>query len=996
MEQRQRYLDEALNPDIALRRTAYDDQGKLPCDGDTRVEILADITNWVNDVSAKSQNFFWLTGDPGCGKSAIAASVARYCKDEGILWAQFFINRNNDATTNPRVYFPSIARQMARHSSNSTVSKTIYDALQVKPSLLDQMSNDQALKLFVQVVQVACDIKKSKPVVIVIDGLDETSRKSLEDTAEILSGLFKKLMRPNAKVFISSRTDNEIRKPFFCSLQANDKHVKHVHLNTSDASSMEDVSKYLSRKIGKLAMDQDLNLEIWPGQEPFQTLCLRAAGLFIWAVTVVKFFEEQLRLYGHECLNDLLHEVNAEGMEDVNRLYQTILRLIYSSNRKSSRTAWAYETFRWVMGFIIGLKEPLSIGDIDALLDLRRTSTSGPIDILHFVTNLRTVLVAGTGEITTGTIPQLHKSFVEFITSDEADEEFRIDVDIVDMEIVMKCLALVSRPRNDNACSRILSASVHYAIHNWMRHLHNGGSTSGVVIVGDDEAFLKCCASSTALRTSFMSVSGDYRTHMYDPQQGFPPPAPPHFSHHSTIEIGDSVEAITISMDGQLIASGTAAGDIRLRDGQLIAGPLENLSGRVYSLCFSPDSRWLVSGSDNGSIGVWDCQTGEVVGSPLSQHTSTVNSVCTDGHFIISGSSDKVICIWDIKVCKQIGLPINAGKTVHAVALSNDGCIAAGVDKTVCVWNLKTHDHIASMTGHISNVYTVAFSPDNSRIASGSQDKTIRLWDTQTYMQICKFTGHRDRIWSVSFSSNGKWLASGSHDKTICIWNSHTGQLMDSLEGHTSPVTFVAFSLKGNQLISGSWDDTVCTWSQSHQKKEWPKLSTQISTIHFLQHTCSTAASLSHMISLKGNPSVVSACYSLDRTLYAASTSNGHVFLWHIEHGLLWKSNALIHPIHLLRLFADQLIISSPDGSVWTWDMVDGKPTNQTPTTFGPQLNQKSGNSSLASVSDKPIIKWIPFKIDAGIWAYFDRKIIRFESVGGGSVTVIDIGDIAQ
>jgi DNA replication protein DnaC len=148
VEHRRRHLDETLSPDIALRKTAYDDQGKLPCDKDTRVDILADITNWINDVSPRSTNFFWMTGDPGCGKSAIAASLARYCKDGGVLWAQFFINRNNETTTNPRVYFPSIARQMAKHSSGSTVSKAIYDILQARPSLLDGISNDQALELF--------------------------------------------------------------------------------------------------------------------------------------------------------------------------------------------------------------------------------------------------------------------------------------------------------------------------------------------------------------------------------------------------------------------------------------------------------------------------------------------------------------------------------------------------------------------------------------------------------------------------------------------------------------------------------------------------------------------------------------------------------------------------------------------------------------------------------------------------------------------------------
>src|SRR5258705_9216907 len=150
LEHRRRHLDDALNPKIALRNTAYDDQGKLPCDADTRVDILADITKWVNDVSPKSQNFLWMTGDPGSGKSAIAASLAQYCKDEGILWAQFFINRNNEATTNPRVYFPSIARQMGKHSSGSPVSKAIYDILQTRPSLLDDISNDQAMELFVQ------------------------------------------------------------------------------------------------------------------------------------------------------------------------------------------------------------------------------------------------------------------------------------------------------------------------------------------------------------------------------------------------------------------------------------------------------------------------------------------------------------------------------------------------------------------------------------------------------------------------------------------------------------------------------------------------------------------------------------------------------------------------------------------------------------------------------------------------------------------------------
>jgi hypothetical protein len=276
-EERDRFLQGTLFK-VALSNTAYDDQGKPPCDEDTRVDILADIKRWVDDVSEGSQNFFWLTGDPGCGKSAITASLARYCKDSGTLWAQFFINRNNEATTTPRAYFPSIARQMADHpTSDQTIKKTIYEAVKRRPSVLDEITLEQALGLFVETVQAACDLDPSKPVAVVIDGLDETRRDKLEDTAEIFSKLFKVMKRRNAKVFVSSRTDDEITKPFYQSLRSDECHVKHVHLDTSNQSSIEDVSRYLFRNVKRLVEKWDLNWEEWPGEVRMKTLCIRAS-----------------------------------------------------------------------------------------------------------------------------------------------------------------------------------------------------------------------------------------------------------------------------------------------------------------------------------------------------------------------------------------------------------------------------------------------------------------------------------------------------------------------------------------------------------------------------------------------------------------------------------------------------------------------------------------------------------------------------------------------
>jgi hypothetical protein len=188
-EERRQFLDRMLQSRIVANPT-YDEQGKQPCDSDTRVDILADIHTWIQDLTSDAKSFLWLTGDPGSGKSAITASIARDCKDSGILWAQFFINRNNVDTTNPKSYFPSIARQLADHHPGSEVALTIHNALKEKQSLVDDISADQAMRLFADAVEVAAKLDPNQPVVVVIDGLDESERSKLVNTAKIFSSLF--------------------------------------------------------------------------------------------------------------------------------------------------------------------------------------------------------------------------------------------------------------------------------------------------------------------------------------------------------------------------------------------------------------------------------------------------------------------------------------------------------------------------------------------------------------------------------------------------------------------------------------------------------------------------------------------------------------------------------------------------------------------------------------------------------------------------------------
>ncbi|KAJ7121439.1 WD40 repeat-like protein [Mycena epipterygia] len=154
---------------------------------------------------------------------------------------------------------------------------------------------------------------------------------------------------------------------------------------------------------------------------------------------------------------------------------------------------------------------------------------------------------------------------------------------------------------------------------------------------------------------------------------------------------------------------------------------------------------------------------------------------------------------------------------VHSVDFSPDGTrIASGSsDSTVRVWDTHTGRLVAgSFEGHPNGVFSVDFSPDGTRIVSGSRDNTVRVWETHTGKLIAgPFEGHTDAVHSVHFSSDGGRIVSGSRDDTIRVWNAHTGMLVAGpLEGHTAMVTSVHFSPNCARIASGSYDNTVRIW----------------------------------------------------------------------------------------------------------------------------------------------------------------------------------------
>ena len=125
------------------------------------------------------------------------------------------------------------------------------------------------------------------------------------------------------------------------------------------------------------------------------------------------------------------------------------------------------------------------------------------------------------------------------------------------------------------------------------------------------------------------------------------------------------------------------------------------------------------------------------------------------------------------------------------------------------LWDTRTGAHIKTLTGddQTSWVYSLAFSPDSTTLASGTH-AGVQLWDVVTGQSTTAFAG--GNVTSIAFSPNGDLLASGGSD--IWLWDVATGQLVATLTGHTGVVNSVAFSPDGDTLASGSRDGTVLLW----------------------------------------------------------------------------------------------------------------------------------------------------------------------------------------
>ena len=242
---------------------------------------------------------------------------------------------------------------------------------------------------------------------------------------------------------------------------------------------------------------------------------------------------------------------------------------------------------------------------------------------------------------------------------------------------------------------------------------------------------------------------------------------------------------------------------------------------------------------------------------------------------------------------------------VWSVAFSPDGTrIASGSgrqDCTIKIWDAKTGIELKTLGGHDDGVESVAFSSDGSQIVSGSHNGTLKVWDVDSGSELKALTGHSGGVTSVAFSPDGTQVVSGSDDKTLKLWDAQTGNNLKTLTGHTQRATSVAFSPDGNQIVSGSFDKTIKLWDV--------QTGNELKTL------------IGH------NDRINSVAFSPDGTRLVSGSSDGILRLWVVQTGSALRT-LKGHDVNISSVAfspdGTRIVSGSHDRTIKLWDAQTG------------------------------------------------------------------------
>ncbi|KAL4446486.1 hypothetical protein ABPG74_001227 [Tetrahymena malaccensis] len=323
-----------------------------------------------------------------------------------------------------------------------------------------------------------------------------------------------------------------------------------------------------------------------------------------------------------------------------------------------------------------------------------------------------------------------------------------------------------------------------------------------------------------------ITASGDQKCYIWDINRGYS------VLLKLNINNNEIYSAIDISSDKKYLA--LAGNNIICYNLQGIQLPLlyqqnANSKGHTHSInsvSYSSDGNYLVTGSWDKSLKIWDAKQGFELVKTIQQHKDPINCIdfSKDGKYLISASVDKTCKIWDPKDNFKLKATIMNSDSIQSAVFSCDSKYLAlsSWDDTVRVYDvLNEFLLLKEISNHSKQVNSVSFSSDGKYLVSTSDDKTIKIYDLQKkFLLLHSINAHTKAVTAAKFSQNNADLASVSKDQTCKIWDAQNKfQLKATLKGHTEQVSQCIYSPDDCFLLTCSWDNSCRIWlkTQNYQ-----------------------------------------------------------------------------------------------------------------------------------------------------------------------------------
>jgi WD40 repeat protein len=768
--------------------------------------LFEEINRWL--VEQPANRIFWLLGEPGVGKTAIAAYLVHY---RGDVIAYHFCKRGHDEKSDARRAILSIAYQISQHNPEYKAhiqkidiekeklnnAQTLFEILLINPLLQLPTPNGDRL--------------------VIIDAIDEATTGHTNEIAQIIRDQWGRTP-PWLRLIITSRPEAEVMKYLLI--------LNPYEFQANRPENYKDLQLFL-----EFELNNKRNLGATETQ--VAQLLEQSQGLFLYLVEILKAID--IGRFSLDKLNTF--PVSLIGV------YQQYFE------RQFPDIQYYRDTIRPALECICSAREPLpqellrkalSLSNVDLRMLLDKMGSLFP----HRMNQNEPVIVP------------FHKSIVEWLIEPQengsfASLEYSIDPMAGRLKIASVCLEQASNEINPFTGYALRHLPAELAVLGKWDDLGNLllndsfikakiKSEGLIALIGDYDLVLHPLRESIpnlnletleALRLIQSTLQYPQNILVTNQDQSVNDPRGRYLNNSNPMveralkglwgraftAQNHAVKTVAVTPDGRFAISGS-------RDKTLKIWELENkkeliiLVGHtlaINSVAVTHDSRSMISGSEDTTLKVWNLASGLVTATFLG-HTLPINSVAVtpDGRYAVSGSEDTTLKIWDLESGCNLCTLSGHSWPVTAVAVTPDGqsVVSVSMDKTVKVWDLKSGTEIMTLIGHTGSIISLAVTPDGRRAVSGSQDKTLKVWDLENGNLLNTLIGHTDSIKAVAVTPDGFQVLSTSSDRTLKVWDLSSGKEIVTLTGHTGDVNAVAIAPDGRTVVSGSEDMTLKIW----------------------------------------------------------------------------------------------------------------------------------------------------------------------------------------